>query len=285
MSESPYRPLTAGMRRMLQTAAALVFGVGVLLLVLTEYTDALFAWTVAPPITAAFLGACYWSAGVLEFMASRERLWSHARVAVPGVLLFTTLTCIPTVLNFSHFNLKNPAAYAWIAVYFGVPPIISWLWWRQAQEPSADEPRRLPMPKWMRASYVLMALALVALGILLCFTPARAPWPWDLQGEGQYANLAAMGPYIGIWLIGLGVVAAHAAREADLGRIRCVLGAGAALPILQAIALARYSSSVRWQSPAAWGFVGFLFALFLISVAGLRRLRAPTPSSAVGPVV
>lgn len=280
----PPRPLSPGMRRMLYTAAALVFGVGVPLLVLTEYTDALFAWTVAPPLTAAFLGGCYWAAGILEFTAARERYWARARVAVPGVLLFTILTCFPTIVNFRHFNLKNPAAYAWVAVYFGVPPILGWLWARQVLKPGADEPRRHPLPLWMRAAYVLIALVLLAHGTLFFVAPALAPWPWDLNPpDNTYANLAGMGPYIGVWLLGLGVVAAHAAIENDLRRIRCVLYSGAALPMLQAIALARYGRAVQWTTPTAWGFLAVLGLLLAVSLAGitaLRRLPGDEPASA-----
>lgn len=55
---------------------------------LSDQTEHYFAWTIASPLTAAFLGAAYWASAVLELMAARERAWSHGRVAVPAVLLF-----------------------------------------------------------------------------------------------------------------------------------------------------------------------------------------------------
>jgi hypothetical protein len=274
-----------GTRWGLAFAAALVFGVGIPLLVLTEYTDVYFAWTIAPPLTAAFLGACYWSAGVLEFLASREPTWARARVAVPGVLLFTALTCVPTVRNFSHFNLRNPAAWVWIAVYVAAPFLFAWLWWRQTRAPGADEPRTAPMPSWLRASYWGIAGVLLALGLVQFFAPALAPWPWNLNPpDTKYAGLARMEPYIGVWLLGLGAVAGHAAIEGDLLRVRSVLAAGMVLPGLQGLALARYPGTVRWETPAAWVYAGFLVVLFGISLAGWRMLRArrgaaPGPST------
>ncbi len=278
MTEYPAAPreLTLGMRRMLYAASALVFGVGVPLLVLTEYTDVLFAWTVQPPLTAAFLGACYWSAGILEFTAARERLWARARVAVPGALLFTVLTCIPTVSNVRHFNLRNPAAYAWIAVYFCVPPIMGWLWLQQARTPAPDEPRTAPMPGLMRAGYAALAAALLTFGLLMFAAPTLVAglWPWELNPpEGSYANLARMEPYIGVWLLGLGTVAAGASRESDLRRIRCVLVSGAALPALVALAVARYPSSIAWARPAIWLFAAGLLLLEALSACGLTLLR------------
>jgi hypothetical protein len=55
-------------------------------------TETYFAWTIHPPLTAAVLGAGYWASFVLELLSARERLWARTRVAVPAVLLFSTLT-------------------------------------------------------------------------------------------------------------------------------------------------------------------------------------------------
>ena len=271
-----HRPLTPAMRRMLLSAAVLVFGVGVPLLVMTEYTDALFAWTVQPPLTAAFLGGCYWAAGVLELVAAREPVWVRARASVPGVLLFTILTCVVTAVNVRHFNLRSPAAYAWIAVYFCVPPVLAWIWRRQATSPGADEPRTMPMPRWIRATFLLLAAGLLGYGGLMFAAPSvvAGGWPWELNPpEGTYSHLVRMEPYIGAWLLGLGVVAACTARENDLRRVRCVLAAGVALPLLEALALARYPSLVRWAHPVIWVFGLALLALLIASAAGLARLR------------
>ena len=94
-----------GMRRMLMIASVLVFISGTQTFVFAERTAELFAWTVNPPITAAFLGAGYWASGVVEFLASRKRVWAEARVAVPAMWLFTLLTTIATLLHLDRFHL------------------------------------------------------------------------------------------------------------------------------------------------------------------------------------
>ena len=83
---------------MLLIASGLVFIVGIQLFTFTEQTDRYFAWTVNPPLTAAFLEAAYWGACIMEFTASRQPTWTQARIAVPVVLLFTSLTLVATVL-------------------------------------------------------------------------------------------------------------------------------------------------------------------------------------------
>ena len=41
-------------------------------------------------MTAVFLGAAYWSAGVLEVAGARSREWGRAGLAVWPVFVFTT---------------------------------------------------------------------------------------------------------------------------------------------------------------------------------------------------
>ena len=117
MSASTAKPITRrttlpAMNALLLAAGILVFIAGFQLYVLTERTDTFFAWTIAPPknlfLTAAFLGASYWASCVLEIMAARQRAWSHARIAVPAVLLFTSLTFIVTLLHLNLFHLGPP---------------------------------------------------------------------------------------------------------------------------------------------------------------------------------
>src|SRR5947208_5806708 len=104
---STLRLTLPGMRIMLVVAAVLVFSVGGSLTLLPLQTDRFFAWTIATPLTAGFLGAAYWSACVLELLAARERFWVYARIAVPTVLLFTVLTLIVTLVHLDKFHLAS----------------------------------------------------------------------------------------------------------------------------------------------------------------------------------
>ncbi len=148
------RQQTGVMRWLLLVSAGLVFVSGFQLFVLSEHTDRFFAWTVKPPLTAAVLGAAYWASFVLELMASRQRLWAGARIAVPPVLIFSTLTLIATVphlLHHAHLHqhtvtpLTRIAAIAWIAIYVIVPPVMAVILWHQVRVPGADPPRQAPL--------------------------------------------------------------------------------------------------------------------------------------------
>ena len=130
----------------------MVLVAGVPLFVGSEQTDQYFAWTIRPPLTAAVLGALYWSAVPFVFLSAREREWANARLAVPGVLVFTTLGLIATVLHADRFHFTSPVfvaravAWAWLAIYVLVPPITAILLVNQLRRARGDPARSQPLP-------------------------------------------------------------------------------------------------------------------------------------------
>src|SRR5438132_1743275 len=151
------RPVIAPMRWLLYAASTLVFLAGLQLTVFTEQTDTYFAWTITPPLTAAFLGAAYWAAVPVEVIAARQTIWAKARVAVPAIWLFTTLTLVATLLHFGKFHFSSAiasaqgAAWFWLAIYAGVPVVMLLIGWLQIHAPGSDPPRGYTAAIWMRA--------------------------------------------------------------------------------------------------------------------------------------
>src|SRR5438309_6075966 len=144
------RPLTTLMRYLLYAASVLVFLAGFQLTVFTAQTGTYFAWTILSPITAAFLGAAYWAAVPVEVLAAREATWAKARIAVPAIWLFTTLTLVVTLVHFDsfHFSSRTPSAQAaawfWLAIYAGVPVAMLVIGLLQLRAPGGDPPRGPP---------------------------------------------------------------------------------------------------------------------------------------------
>ena len=120
-------PVSNGIRRLTRAITLLAVVVGPLLFVLPDRTDTLFAWTINPPITAAFLGANYCTALVIDLLAAREQIWSRVRVVYPALLLFVVLTLVATLLHLDKFHFNSPGmiargtAWAWLVVYILVP--------------------------------------------------------------------------------------------------------------------------------------------------------------------
>lgn len=268
---SDLRPVTNSMRWMLLIASGLVFTVGIQLYMLTEQTERYFAWTINPPLTAAFLGAGYWASFAMEFLASRKRFWAHARIAVPAVLIFTTLTLIATLLHLDRFHLNDPnlvtrvAAWVWLAVYAIVPPVMAVLLVLQLRVPGYDPPRQAPLPRWIHLILRLHAVVMLPLGAALFLAPqAAAPlWPWMLTPLTARA--------VGAWLLALGVAAAHSSVENDWQRVHIATISYTVLGFFQLLALARYPQIVDWTMPAAWIYVVFLVSILLVGLYGWRQ--------------
>lgn len=262
------RSLISPMRWLLYAASTLVFLAGLQLTLLTEQTDTFFAWTISPPLTAAFLGASYWAAVPVELLAARQTIWAKARVAVPAIWLFTTLTLVATLLHVDKFHFSSPvasaqgAAWFWIAIYAGVPVAMLLIAWLQMRAPGGDPPRGPATPIWMRIAVLGQGAGMLAVGAGLFAVPTvvGGVWPWTLT--------PLTGRAIGAWLIGLGFAALHACREDDLSRIQPLAGGYTAFGVLQLVALARYAGNVNWSAATAWVYLAFVLSVLPIGLFG-----------------
>ena len=167
MNNTNLKKTTAGIRIILYVASFLVLSVGLSLYFLSEKTDIYFSWTINPPLTAAFLGAGYLASFLLEFLSAREKLWARARPAVPGVLAFTILTSIITLIHLDRFHFDNPVfitlagTWVWLGIYISVPIALGILWTLQARQPGIDPPRKEPLPAWIRTTLILQGVIML----------------------------------------------------------------------------------------------------------------------------
>ena len=264
------KPTSNGMKWLLLAAGSLVLLAGFQLFLLTEYTDQYFAWTIQPFITAAFLGGGYFSSFLMEFLASRRTRWVEARVAVPAVFTFTTLTLIATLLHLDRFHftstgqLAQAAAWFWLGIYAIVPPVTLVMCFRQYHVPGDDPKRSTPLPTLLRIMLSIQGVVMLAWGIALFVDPAffSASWPWRLTTLTSQA--------VGAWLIGIGVFAVHACVENDYARIRVGLISYLAFGCLEIIALLRYPASFTWMS---WSGLFYVVLVISILLAGLYSTK------------
>jgi len=269
-----FRVLTRGMSILLTVAGGLVFLAGLQLFVFPERTDEFFAWTIDVPLTAAFLGAGYWASVALEWLAARERLWANARIAVPSVFVFTSLTLVATLIHLDLFHLDSRidlstrmVTWAWIAIYASVPVFLLLLFVKQMRMPGDDPPPALAMPRSMAFVLFVHAILLPAMGAYLFVAPDRAMslWPWPLT--------PLTGRAVGAWVLSLGVAAAHALWENDLRRVRVAAAGYAAIGVFQGIALARFPDTVEWGEVQAIVYVVVLASMVAVGLWVLWGIR------------
>lgn len=283
---------------MLLAAAALVLIIGLPTYLVPDRTDLLFSWTVNPPVTAAFLGGAYLTSMVVEYLASREPVWANARIAVPAVLLFTTLTSIVTLrhLDAFHFGgdellLARAVAWVWLVVYLVVPPLLAYLWFQQSRAPGVDPPQGAAIPLALQVLLGVHASVMTVAGVFLYIAPVRVAdllWPWPLS--------SLTGGAVGAWLIGIGVGVGHTLLENDLRRVRVWMIAYALFGVVEILAILRLAgdqtesgaSVIDWGGPRIWVYLVLLATILLGAVWALaaspRRADSDTPQpTGLGP--
>jgi hypothetical protein len=252
------RPVHRITRWGLITVAILVFFVGIPLFILSTETERLFAWTIKSPLTAAFLGAGYWSAFTPAVLALYQPAWAWVRVTFPGAFVFSTFTAIATFLHLDKFHLQSPASWIWIAVYVVVPPALLVIGIRQARAAGEDPPRELKLPFWSRLILGLQAALTLPLGLdLYWLSPtALSFWPWNLTPLTARVIASA--------LLTIGVTSITMIRENDFKRVRLAAIAYTVYGALQWVNLLRFSNEVHWGLAPSFVYGAFMIVMLLL---------------------
>jgi hypothetical protein len=251
----------------------LLFIAGVQLFLLAEQTDTYFAWTFSAPISAAFMGAGYWSAMFHAYTGARAKAWATVRTSLPAALTATGLLSITTFLHLDKFHLSSPllitrfVTWVWIAVYIVVPPILAIAWIIQSRLPGARVRGRNPLPAWMRGGFALLAAFALLCGLSLFLAPERMSvlWPWPV------IPLAARA--VSSWLSAFGMACATLTSENDIQHGAGTCSSLFAFCILQLIVIARYAAAVDWEKPMAIVYILFLLLGLLITGTNLLANR------------
>ena len=252
------------------------------LFVLAENTEETFAWTIEPPLTAAFIGAGYAAGFVLVVLSLRDPVWAHNRVPVLTIFLFVVLTLLATLLHLDrmHFDddfsgldpLAKGAAWFWLAVYIVIPVAMAVLLVHQERVPGEDPAPRHPVPVVLRVALALESAVLLVVGALIFTDPATAAWVWPWDMPPFTARVVAA------WLLAFGLATALAALGGDLRRLRSAAIAYMVFGVLVLVAVARFPETLEWDAAPAWIFVGSAVAVVLTGAAGWRA----APPAAVG---
>lgn len=253
-------------------ALPLLFIAGVQLYILSEQTDIYFAWTIAAPFTAAFLGAGYWAAMVSAYMNWGLTPNVAARTTGLTSLAATAILGVATFMHLDKFHLNSPAfltrfvAWVWVIVYIVTPFVFLWIWIAYGR--SKDESMGAkPFPGWVRAGYWLLAVLTLPVAVLLFFAPASLIplWPWELTPLTARA--------ISAWFMAYGLACVTANRENNTDNTVGVRLSLFAFCALQLIALARYFSTFDLSKPLAWVYLLMLVAGVVVNAPAVFSLK------------
>ncbi len=265
---APHVPVLRPVRGLLVVFGVLTFLAVAALFVRPETTDRYFAWTIRPPLTAAFLGGAYLAGLTLVVLSLRASAWVHARAAIATILVFTVLTLIATLAHIDRFHLAaggpaaRAAAWFWLAVYVVVPVVMVVLLVLQYRAPGTHPARTRPLPRWLTVLLLAEGVTMFAVGTVLFVSPGLIGWPWPLSALTSRA--------IGAWLVSFGLAAGLAVAERDLDRLRAPTIAYLVFGVAELAALARFADTLAWDDPAAWVYLGALVLVVLTGAAGVR---------------
>jgi hypothetical protein len=271
-----FRTRTRAMNRLLVGSCLFSTAAFVLTYILSEDTEQYFAWTVQPPLSAAFFGAGYGAGALLAGLSLRERSWARIRPGVLAIIVFATLTLVVTLLHRDRFHFgaggfAEGSAWLWLAIYvvFPIAGVIALVTeWRAL---GSDPPPAGPIPPALRGILAIQAvvLGLLGLGLLLFPDSVASFWPWMLTPLTARA--------IGAWLLPIGLAGIWVVFENDLGRSRLLSTTYVFYAILVIGALARFREEIDWSHSSAWA-LGAMVALILVTGIAGRVAAARLPA-------
>ena len=238
-----------------------------ILYVVPGRTGELFAWPIAPTMTAMLLASAY-AGGVWFFVrVLRVRHWHTVAEGFPPVVVFAGLLGGATFLHWDRFTHGHVAFSVWTALYVVAPFLVAWVWVvnrRTAAPPTPDEPR---LSSWTRRVFVAGGVVSVSLGVVLVVAPDLASyvWPWAITSlTGR-----VVGAVLCLGIAGFGV----------LGDDRCssvtrLVEVAMVMAAFVAVAMLRARDQIRWNRPLAWAMVAGVAVILVGGGVLLARFRS-----------
>lgn len=229
-------------------------------------TGELFAWRIAPTMTAmmlasAYLGGIYYFAGVLL-----ARRWHHVKAGMLPVAAFASILGLATILHWDRFTPGHVSFITWTTLYWVAPFLVIGAWWRNRRydpgTPDADDAR---IPRAWRWAIGCFGVVTLVFCLLLFLQPAVmiAAWPWKLTPLTARVEAALFAlPAV----VGLGV-----ALDPRWSSARLVVQAQACSIVFILVAAARARSEFDPANPGTYLFVGGL-ALTLAGIVAVHFL-------------
>jgi hypothetical protein len=214
-------------------------------------TDRLFAWTIAPPLTAMLLGSAY--VGGIWFFARvvTERRWHRVVNGFPAVIVFASLAAVATVLHWDRFHPGHISFITWVVLYATTPFLVlaAWIANRRADAREA-EPSDAVVPRGLRFTLAATGVLAIVAGLaLFCFPAAFLDsWAWQLT------PLTAR--IVGAILTLPGMVDILFLVDSRWSAFRAIFQAQILSLGFIVVALVLRRGDLEWSRPAAPAFVG-----------------------------
>ena len=144
-------------------------------------TKQLFAWPIAPPMTAMFMGASYANGAIFFASVLFGRIWHRVWAPHVGVFVFATLLLIATFLHWDRFTHGHPVFYTWVFIYL-VAPIVTpiALITNLREDLHLPDERGATVPLALRVIWLIPGILFLVAALYAFIKPAWliSMWPW-----------------------------------------------------------------------------------------------------------
>jgi hypothetical protein len=227
-----------------------------------DRTDTLWAWTIAPPLTAMLLGSAYVAGGYFFARVMFGAPWERVAAGFPPVMLFVWMAAIATALHLDRFHDDSLPFAAWAALYV-VTPIGVPLLYLHNRRPLTGR----ALARGTRLALGAAGGVIVAAGLVLFAAPDLGVdnWPYTLTPLTARITAAVLALYGSVWLS----VALHGTSTAARIPLQAhVLGLLALI-----VAVVRGEGAVDWGNALAPALVAVAAAM--AAVSALLSWKAP----------
>lgn len=153
-----------------------------LLYVFPDRTGELFAWAIAPPLSAYLLASAY-VGGIWYFArVAFARRWHRVQHGLPAVCVFAGALLIATLLHLDRFS-ANLSFAVWMALYATTPFVVAALAIVQARRARrAPEAGEVVIPAFAALGLVAIGAAAFLFGAVVFVAPGftASIWAWEL---------------------------------------------------------------------------------------------------------
>jgi hypothetical protein len=155
---------------------------GVFLYFVPSMAETDYAWSIVPPVNAAFIGAGFLAGTVATglVLATATR-WRTFSTLPPALWVLAATLLAATIIHNDRFKFDYPPTWVWTFVYAAVPLAVPFLVFRQrrlAEPAPAADPRLRPL----RVISAIVGVPLLAGALALYVAPVELGehWPWPL---------------------------------------------------------------------------------------------------------
>ena len=219
-----------------------------------DRTDTLWAWTIAPPLTAMLLGSAYVGGGYFFARVLFGAPWERVAAGFPPVILFVWMAAIASALHLDRFHDESLPFAAWAALYVVTPIGVPLLYLRNRRPLTGP-----PLPRGGRIALGVAGAAVVAAALVLFVVPQVGidNWPYTLTPLTTRITAAVLALYGAVWLS----VALHGTSTAA----RIPLQSHALALAVLLVAIARGEEAIDWGNAIAPALVAVAAAMAAIS--------------------